>query len=213
MGFRVTMATLFALSAPVALAAQVCFGKPSLTYAAVNVGGVTDFIDGARRYGGEVVLGSRAFLSGTFSYSDFENTDRSLKVLGATLAYEVPSDDAHMCIGTTGTYGFGPDSSGLDGTVLGIGPVLAVGVETDMAGTVTMIQHGRFGWVWEKVSVDDAPPGEEERTRDYGLLLLGVSLVFNRVLAIGPSVTFPLGIESGKRVFTVGVTIGFPTAN
>jgi hypothetical protein len=47
-------------------------------------------------------------------------------------------------------------------------------------------------------------------TSNYGMLLLGFSLVFGRTLAIGPAITFPVGIESAPKIFTSTLTIALP---
>jgi hypothetical protein len=79
-----------------------------------------------------------------------------------------------------------------------------------MVPGVVLIQYGEFGWYWEKLTAH-GPLGDETVSEDYGLLLLGFSILFGDVFAIGPAVTFPQGIEGAPKMFTLSATLALPS--
>jgi hypothetical protein len=210
MRWRQLLATGLGLIAPSLLSAQVCVGNPSLATVSANLSASAGFFDGGKEWGAGVTAGSELFFSGSFSYADFDDTTLSLKGLGASVGYGFPSEsEVAVCLGATGSYGFGLEIFGVDITTLRVGPAVSVGVEAEDSPTVSFLPFGQFAWFYERVTADGGTSGTVTETGDSGALAFGGTLLFNDTLGIGPLVVVPLGVEGGgDTVFGVYITVG-----
>jgi len=214
MRLRTAVAVGWGVIVPCSLGAQVCIGNPSLSNVAVNLTGGASFYDGGKDYSASAIFGSTLFGGASFTYSDIDDTDLSLKSVGAAIGYDFPNESqASFCLGVTGEYAFGLEILGYDITGYTIGPFIAAGLEAEVSPTVAALPFASLGWFYQSVTVDGGPLGDETETDDAGALSLGVSFLFNQMLALAPVVSIPLGVENGNTAFGVRVTIAAGRTN
>ena len=206
---RVIAVTACYLVLPHVLAAQLCSGGPALAPTNVgNVGVGASFFEGGKGYHVSAVVGGPFFAGGGFSYSDFDDTDLSFKLVSGSVGYEIsPASSVWFCPTAAVGYGFGLEIFGVDFTSLAFVPGLAFGVETEVSPTITVIPYGE-GWVeFQRVTFDAGPLGEESESETVGTVILGLTIMFNDVLGIGPSVGIPVATEDGDTAFVVSARV------
>ncbi len=194
---------------PAAVLGQICHGNPSLANTSALVGGSVGFFDGGNEYGGGVAFGSDLFGSVGFSYADFDDTELSLKTVSGSVGYEVAASESPVsfCPSLGMTYGFGLEIFGVDVTTLAVAPAVSLGVEAVVSETVSVVPFAQAGIVYRRVMADAGPLGDDSESETDGALVLGTSLIFNSVFAVGPSVFIPLGADDGDTVVNVGFSV------
>lgn len=199
------------LSIPTTVSGQICHGGPALGSATGNVGGGASFFDGGKQYSGGVTIGSDFFGSGSFSFTDFDDSTLSLKRLSGGVGYEVRNPDSQVsfCPSFGLGYGFGLEISGIDITTLSVIPAVAAGLETAISPTVSIVPFAQAALIWQRVSADAGPLGDDSESETNGALGLGVALMFNQVFSIGPAVNIPIGTDDGDTSFGIGLAVAF----
>jgi hypothetical protein len=207
---RYALALFLSATLPSYVESQVCRGGPALAgVAAGNVGGTVSFFDGGKSFGASATFGSEFFGTAGFTYSDFDDTDLSLKSLGARAGYEIaPSASrVRLCPTASIAYGFGLEVLGVDVTTLGLAPALSVGIEAVVSPTVTVIPAAELGLAYQRISVDAGPLGEETESETDGFLVLALGVVFNQRFAVGPAVSIPIASDGGDTTFGIGLAV------
>lgn len=199
------------LAVPTTVSGQICSGGPGLGSGTGNVGGGAAFFDGGKQYSGGVTIGSEVFGSGSFSFTDFDDSSLSLKRLSGGIGYELrpPDSQVSFCPSFGLGYGFGLEILGVDITSLSVVPAVSVGLETAISPTVSIIPFAQVALIWQRVSADAGPLGDESETETDGALGLGAALMFNQVFSIGPAVSIPIGTEDGDTSFGIGLAVAF----
>ena len=149
----------FSLTFPYALTAQLCIGSPSVAPTNVgNVGVGASFFDGGKGYSVGATFGGPLYVGGSFSY--FDDTDLSLKEVGGDVGYEIaPGPTVRVCPSIGVTRGFGLEVFGIDFTTLTLAPAFAVGIETEVSPTITVVPFGQGRVLFQRVSADAGPLG------------------------------------------------------
>ena len=84
---RLFLAMALLVLVPAGVAAQVCVGNPALaggeTSGSVGLG--ASFFDGGRIVSADGTFGDRAFVTGSFRYTDYENSSLSMNATGLTV--------------------------------------------------------------------------------------------------------------------------------
>ena len=61
--------------------------------------------------------------------------------------------------------------------------------------------------VWNRISYDAGPLGEDSESDTNGLLVLGFGMIFNSRFSLGPAVWIPISEDDGDTVF--GINLAF----
>jgi hypothetical protein len=210
------IAALVLAAAPVSLKSQVCAGRPSLPTAPVNLGVDASFTDGATGVGASLGLGNDAgFVIPTVGYVSYSDADASSMVVGATGGLSVKpatNSSLRVCPIAQVTYAYGPNEDTGIGRLttnqLGAMGGLAIGGVAKVSPGFAVIPNA-FGGVLHQRSTFKLGSDSETISDTGGAIGGGVSLLFNDIFAIVPSITVPVGFETSDPVFSIGVSIGF----
>ena len=174
-----------------------------------NIGAGVSFFDGGKGYSAGAAFGSALFGAAAFTYTDFDDTDLSLKQLAGAIGYEVAPSNSQLriCPNVGLGYGFGLEIAGIDITTLTFSPSVSVGFPAEVSPTVLIVPFADLGLLYQRVTADAGPLGEESESETDGALVLGISLLFNARFAVGPSVFIPLASDGGDTVFGVDFAI------
>ena len=197
---------------PGAAYAQVCIGNAPLNgRTAANVAGGAEFFDGGTSYGTGFNVGKEAFLSAGFALTDLEGTDLSLKTVSLGAGYQVPvgTSVVVLCPSATVGYGFGLELLDADLKTWTVTPALAVGMQAQLSPSIDVLPYGQVGLVYMRTNAGEGPFGDIIETETDGILTFGVSVLFNRVVTLGPSVSIPLASDNGDTLVGVSVSVGF----
>lgn len=195
---------------PTGGAAQMCTGGPALGSVSVgNVGVGVSFFDGGKTYSGGATFGRALFASGSFYYTDYDNTELSFKQVSGTVGYEVtsPGSSLSFCPMVGVSRGFGLEIAGIDVTTVSVSPALAVGLTADVSPTVKVTPFAEGALYYHRTTADAGPLGDAAETQTDGAAVLGVGFSFNDKLTLGPVVQIPIGADNGNTVFGIGLAI------
>lgn len=199
-----------------AAAAQVCIGRPSLTVAPVHLGVAAGFTDGAKRVDGDLGFGNAAaFGSVGLGLIDYDNTDENATAISARggLSYKAAGrSTVTVCPMLELDYGLGPNLRSSAGTAkitqLSVAGGFAVGGVVDVNPGFAVVPNAFAAIVHS--SVRTKLRGETDSNSETGGSIGGgLSLLFNRVFAIVPSLAIPVGFDASDPTFSLGVVIGF----
>jgi hypothetical protein len=202
--------TLATLSLPSSVLAQICRGgTPLAGVSSGNFGGGASFFDGGKTFGASATFGSQFFGTGAFAYTDFDDTDLSLKNLAGLVGFEVsPSgSQASICPTASVGYGFGLEVLGVDITTVTFAPSVAAGFVAEVSPTVAVVPSAEIALLYQRLTADAGPLGETTESETDGALALAVSLLFKQRVSVGPSVYIPIASDGGDTVFGVGIAI------
>jgi hypothetical protein len=174
-----------------------------------NVGMSASFFDGGKGYGAGFTVGRSAYAFGGFSYLDFDDTTLSLKTVSGGLGYETSPSTSNVtvCPSVGVGYGFGLEILGVDLTLLTITPALSAGMMSEISPTLSVVPFAQAAFVYARASADAGPLGDASDSDTSGLIVLGIGLLFNARIGVGPSVSIPVAEEGGDTVFRVGIAI------
>jgi hypothetical protein len=212
---RIVAALTTLVTASVA-SAQVCVGRPSLTVAPVHLAVGTGFTDGAKRVDADVGFGNaNAFANLGAGLIDYDNVDESATALRARggLSYKAAGrSTVTVCPLVELSYAMGPNVQSNAGTVktrqLGVAGGFAVGGVVDVNPGFAVVPNAFAAIVHSQVKTtlrDDSDSVGETGGSVGG----GLTLLFNRVFAIVPSIAIPVGFDNSDPTFSIGVVIGF----
>jgi hypothetical protein len=190
-------------------ASQVCLGRPLLaSNNFANVGAGTTDHESGRTYGVEASFGGPIFALASFDYFDFDNSGLSMKALSGGVGYDLSISEPALsvCPIAQVRYEFGLDGLTVDLTALEISPGLAVGYLADLSSTVSVGPYAQGALVHARFNAE-APALDETETETYGLMVLGLSGVFNDAFSVGPSVTMPMGTDNGDTLLRLSFAV------
>jgi hypothetical protein len=195
---------------PLTVSPQMCAGNPSLgTALSGNVGMVAAFPDGGTTYGANATFGAIGFGRVDFEYTAIDGSDLSIKRILGTAGYEAVPEGTRLGIcPTIGLgYGFGLELEGVTQTTLFAIPALAAGLEAGMTPSISVVPFARLALVFRRDRYDrDAI---DAISSSDGLLELGVRLVVNARVALGPVVLVPIAAEGDDAIFGVSTSLAF----
>lgn len=209
----VSMALVAAVNAPAV--AQTCLGLASFTSGNMQVSGNGQFTEGANRFGAGFTYGIPAgvFAGAQLSTTSYDAADASSLGIGANVGYQLDlgkSANIHVCPVAGFELGMGPDDAATNTDASSQNANLGFSLGTTLRGTPRMqiIPTVGLGLAYSKLKVEDATTSSEV-SDTYGQAQLGVGLVFNRSIAVRPSVSIPLGLDGSDPTFGVTVAYSF----
>ena len=107
----------------------------------------------------------------------------------------------------TVAYGFGLEFLGVDMNTWQVTPAMSVGYPVAMSPTFSLVPFGQLGLVWTRATLDGGSLGSESDSDTNGLLGIGMAMLFNDMISVGPVVSIPLGADGADEVF--GFTASF----
>ena len=207
----VSMALVAAVNAPAV--AQTCLGLASFTSGKMQVSGDGQFTEGANRFGAGFAYGIPAgvFAGAGLSTTSYEAANASSLGIGANVGYQLnlgKSANVHVCPVASFELGMGPDDRATNTDASSQNANLGFSLGTTLRGTPRMqiIPTVGLGLAYSKLKVEDATTSSQ-LSDTYGRAQLGVGLVFNRSIAVRPSVSIPLGLDGSDPTF--GMTVGY----
>ena len=200
--------------------AQRCTGTASFASGKGRVAVGALLSDGVKSYGLDLAMGQdkRAFASGTYSRTTFDNASFALTGLGGTVGWQFGLGDGsrvELCpiaavSYLSGSHGFGASYVDVSSTSFGFGGsigfvasssasfelVPAAGYQhfsTDSKATVTTFGNNSTG----------------TGSSSYGIVSVSAGFVFNRNVTLRPIIEVPVGIDNGKASYGVGIGLNF----
>jgi hypothetical protein len=190
-------------------ASQVCLGRPLLgANNFANVGAGTTGHESGRTYGVEASFGGPIFALASFDYFDFENSGLSMKAVSGGVGYELATSEPTLSICPVAQvrYEFGLEELAVDLTALELSPGLAIGYLADLSPRVSVGPFAQGAFVYARYNAElGTIDGSDSDT--YGLMILGLSGVFNDLFSVGPSVTMPLGTDDGDTLLRLSFAV------
>jgi hypothetical protein len=193
--------------------AQLCGGQTSFSQGPYQLGIAGAFTDGAQGAGGHFAVGSPTGLFGgvgasVLGYSGLDSTRTEVSVFGgADLAVE-GSSRVFVCPLGLVSFGTGPDIGPVDVSSVGLRGGGSVGVVASETRSLMVVPTFGLAAAWQRVSIESG--GQESSASDtFGVATLGVGFIFNRNVAITPSIAIPFSVADSDVVFTLAFTFGF----
>jgi hypothetical protein len=202
---------------PAGAAAQICIGQPALTETSSgNVGFGASFFEGGRLVNADATYGGPAFVTGTFRYTDLDDTELSLKELGAGFGYDFDGGEGvRVCPGIQARFGFGLDRASIVGeeivvgdyTAITLSPGLGIGMLATVNSTIDVAPYAVASVVYTRSMLD---VGDTNVNSNYtsGLLQFGARAIFNGRLSLGPTMTVPIEDRNGDITFGFTLSVG-----
>jgi hypothetical protein len=195
--------------------AQTCQGLASFTSGKMQVSGHGQFTEGMNRFGAGVSYGLPASVYGgaQISTTSIDGADASSLGIGANLGYQLAlgqSGNVHVCPVASFELGMGPDDDALDinrsSNHANVG--LSLGTTMGASPRMQIVPSAGLGLAYSKLKEDDGTTTTDV-SDTYGLARLGVGFVFNKQIAVRPSVDIPLGLEGSDPTFGLTVAYSF----
>ena len=194
------------------LRAQVCAGLASFHDRPIQVGGGAAFSKNGRSLGGFLGAGGpRTFGDLAFGTTHIDAYDASGFTLSAEAGYQISLDKkgvVQLCPGAGVGLLIGPkninglfDYSETDiraGALLGGVVARTAQVDVVPTGLLEFVHaHGKL----------QGPSSSSSQSQSFGLVGLGVGLVFRNRVSIRPDISIPFGISGGSTSFGITVAV------
>ena len=203
--------------------AQICAGGPSFGLFPMQLGMGLSLSDTGQTYGGSFGAGGRAMFASvnfgganidevTFDEVTIEEIDDTALVLGLTVGSDNRLDAQGriwLCpLGSLG-YRLGPEIGQLDTNQLSLAGGGRIGVVAMDNGAVQAIATFGVSFVHQRFTIEIPEDEDESDSETFGVITMGIGLVFNEQAALVPSFDIPLGREDDTIVFRVSFVINF----
>ena len=204
---------LFTLGVAAPASAQLCTGQPSFSAGPVQITPSAAFAEGATEFGGSVAGGSERLFAGAglfrSNYSDIEEGAFSLAGgVGANFVAD-RSNHVHVCPIARVSWQNGPNSGDLDLRTLTYGAGGQVGFVATDTGRLAVVPTFGASVHNARVNVSFADL-DETATETFGLVNVGVGLIFNQRMSLNPVLAFPVGLEGSDDVqFSIAFSMNF----
>jgi hypothetical protein len=197
------VAPILAFLYPSLVAAQTCVGSPSFAVTTGSVGVAANFFEDGSGVGLSGTVGRRLFGTASFTRSDLDDSDVSLKTFagGGGVELAPKGSTLRICPGATVQYDTGIEMAGVDFTTLTWAPFVSFGVEAPVASAVDVVPSASVAVLFQRLKADGGPLGEATGSETHGTITLGLSFIVNDVLSVGPSVSIPFADENTDYTF------------
>jgi hypothetical protein len=212
----VSLALLAIVRAPAV--AQTCQGLASFSTGQMQTTGNASFGNGQNTFGATFAYGRPAGPFGGIGIgtTSIDALDGSSLDVGLAGGYQMTTGKArkiHLCPVAHLGLGMGPKDvggSGIDmsSTTGGLG--LALGTSLPGGPRMQIIPTGGLGMEYLKVKADNGN-NTSSASDTYGVMNLGVGLIFNSQIAVRPGISIPIGLDGGETSF--GLTVGYNFGN
>jgi hypothetical protein len=208
-----SLALLAIVRSPVT--AQTCQGLASYSSGQMQATGNAAFSDGTSSFGATMGYGQPAGIFGsvgigTTSIDAFDGSSFDVGVGGGYQMVVGQSRKFHLCPVANFGIGMGPKDVGGGGGVDmssqtgGLG--IALGTSLPGGSNMRIVPAGGLGIQYLKLKQDNGTT-TTSNSETYGVLNLGVGMIFNSQIAVRPGLSIPLGLDGGDTSF--GVTVGY----
>lgn len=200
------------------LGAQVCMGMASFSAGALRIGGSAVFGDDSKFFGGGLAFGSGGGFAGvgigSISYDDFAG---STFVINASAGYQLllrSTSSIGLCPVASFSLGIGPndiEGSGIDASSSGFTFGFQLGTAIPGGEQFQLIPSAGVAFAHSRFELEDGGGNSLLEDSDtYGIVSVGVGLVFNAVLTILPHVQIPVGLEGADPIYggSLGLQFG-----
>jgi hypothetical protein len=198
------------------LDAQVCSGMAPFENGRMQVGGLAQFADGAQAYGGMLSLGRPDYFFGSFGFGavTYDDLDGASTTVSGAVGYQVglgATQTLQLCPIASASLGFGPnDIMGSDVDASFRDFSFGVGLGGTLHGTpqFQVIPAGAVSFAHSTLKFDDGVDSESD-SDTFGIVSLGVGLVFNRVFTLRPGMSLPFGLDESDPVWGIALGLSF----
>lgn len=202
--------------------AQVCLGVASFAEGPVRAGVGVEVGNDATAFGGQLGFGASVgfFATGSVARVEFDESDESATTFGANAGYSFdisPAGTSARSIELCPTVGFGylnpleftdPIFGDIELSSRSFSVGLSIGGVLSSTASMAFLPSLGIDYVSERTTIE-AAGDEESETDGYGVIDLGMGLVFSRRITVRPAVLFPLGLEDVDPSFNIGVSVNF----
>ena len=212
----VSLALLAIVRAPAV--AQTCMGLPSYSRGQMQVTGNATFGNGMDSFGGTFGYGQPAGVFGnvgigTTSIDAFDGSSFDLGLSGGYQMTVGPTKKVHLCPVANFGLGMGPNDvggSGVDISSQNFGFGVALGTSLPGGPRMQIVPTGGLGLAYLKFKSDNGTTSNSA-SETYGVLNMGVGLIFSSNISVRPGISVPLGLDGGETRF--GLTFGYNFGN
>jgi hypothetical protein len=207
-----SLALLAILRSPVV--AQTCQGFASFSSGQMQATGNAAFGNGMDSFGATIGYGQPAGVFGgvgigTTSYDGLDGSSFDLGVSGGYQMTAGRTKKIHVCPVMNFGLGMGPKDiggSGVDMSTTAGGMGVALGTSLPGGPRMQIVPTGGLGLAYLKVKTDNGT-NSQSASETYGLLNLGVGMIFNSQISVRPGISVPLGLDGGETRF--GISAGY----
>jgi hypothetical protein len=206
-----SLALLAIVRSPVV--AQTCQGLASFSAGQMQATGNVAFGNGMDTFGATIGYGRPAGVFGSLGLgtTSFDALGSSLDV-GVSGGYQMTAGRAkkvHVCPVANFGLGMGPNDiggSGVDMSTMAGGAGVALGTSLPGGPRMQIVPTGGLGLAYLKLKTDNGT-NSASASETYGLLNLGVGMIFNSQFSVRPGISVPLGLDGGETRF--GISAGY----
>jgi hypothetical protein len=212
----VSLALLAIVRAPAV--AQTCQGLASFSTGQMQATGNAAFGNGMDTFGATFGYGQPGGVFGgigigTTSIDAFSASSFDLGVAGGYQMTAGKAKKIHVCPVANLGLGMGPNDVGGSGvdmsrTMGGMG--VSLGTSLPGGPRMQIVPTGGLDLAYLKVKADNGTTSSS-LSETYGVLNLGVGMIFNSQIAVRPGISVPLGLDGGETSF--GLTVGYNFGN
>ena len=199
------------LTFPRLASAQTCEGFADFAGRPWQVGGSVTAGNGTPTGALNVAVGGHALFGGAeFDWIHFQDIDTSAPAVGGEFGVELPaaSGRVFVCPIVSVFRTFGPTFDGVTFRDLQTALSGNVGVVMIKNATVAVIPTASLAAVLDHASATAGSESESD-TSGFGVLALGVGLVFAHGVALVPSVQFPIHLDGAHPQGSVAFRVNF----
>ena len=207
--------TLGALLGGAPAAAQLCAGLPPFAERPFQLLVTAVFNNSAQSFAGGLAAGG----AGPFGHIEVGITtidiaEQESFYFGGGAGYQVPLNQratAQLCPAAQLGFLRGPKDvggSGLDYSETDVGVGLAAGFIATGSRHAQLVPTASLILSYANPTLTDASGNSSSDPQWFGILELGVGIMFGREISLKPSVVTPLGLKGGSTAFAATVAIG-----
>jgi hypothetical protein len=202
--------------------AQVCNGSASFSNGPYQAVASAAFTDNSKSFGGGLGFGGPgAFGQASIGTTSYDDVDGSSTLVGIGAGFQVALGAqrlAHLCPLASVGFAFGPNNIDLfgDGSVVldlketDFSFGLALGILASRSAQTQVIPTASLSFVSATLKASDDVSGQSDSNSEtFGLVGLGLGLVFNQVFTLRPGVAIPFGLDGASTSFGVALGVSF----
>jgi hypothetical protein len=194
---------------------QICAGSASFAAGPLQVAGGAGFTSHAHGFGVTLTLGGSATFFGVgLGTTHFDAYKSSSFDVVAGGGYELPLDQrgvVQLCPVVAVAHTAGPNniSGGVDYSETDVAASLRLG------GVATESEHVRvfptvgLGFEYAAAKLTSTLGGSTTDSHGFGVLSLGLGLVFNKNLTVQPRAAVPIGLDNSSATFGLTLAVNF----
>lgn len=202
------LSLLLPLLGPATASAQLCAGDPSFAVAPLHLVAHAFFNDNTEAYNlGLMLGGARGFGGIDVGMTTFSIFNGDSFTAGASAGYQVPLGDqgkAQLCPMVTFGIVRGPkdlDLSGTDYSETDFSFKLAAGFVAVAKGDVQVVPTASLAFANALPRLTDSLGNSNTTSESFGIIGVGVAVMFGQQVRVGPSVLIPFGLRGAATTY------------